>query len=123
VFCCTGADLHPDHRITRPEVDMAICWASSRIWAELGEPIAPPVRWDYAVYCAFPTPPDAEVQANAAAFERKVESMDAYASQAVIDEMKARLRADGPYEYFQRATWQPFRPSLYRALFAPSRVS
>jgi len=120
VFSCTGADLHPDHRITRAEVDMAICWAASRIWSEFGEPIEQPARWDYAVYCAFPTPPDAELLANAVAFDRKVDSMDAYQSQVVIAEMKQRLRDDGPYEYLQRATWQPFRPALYKDLFARS---
>ncbi len=34
VFVCTPRDLHPDHRVTASETEMACTWASSRIWLE-----------------------------------------------------------------------------------------
>jgi hypothetical protein len=38
----------------------------------------------------------------------------------VIDDMVARLRADGPFEYVRSVPFEPYRPRLYRDLFAGS---
>ena len=117
VFVCTPRDVHPDHRIAASETAMACVWASSRIWLELGEPIPAPGLFEYAVYCPFESAPELEVMAGEAMLERKLRALAAFESQGVIDDMVARLRADGPYEYIRRVPFEPYRPSLYRGLF------
>src|SRR5437868_6802864 len=79
------------------ETAMACVWASSRIWLELGEPMAAPSLWEYTVYCPFESAPELEVMAGDAMLERKLRALAAFESQGVIDDMVARLRADGPY--------------------------
>jgi LmbE family N-acetylglucosaminyl deacetylase/fructoselysine-6-P-deglycase FrlB-like protein len=120
VFAPTENDLHPDHRVTSRELEMACCWASSRIWLDLGKPIALPKRFDYAVYSAFPQPPDRQVLGDVESFRRKQEALRCFESQDVIEEMVARLDADGAQEYFLEKTWQPYRPSMYEDLFVES---
>ena len=61
--------------------------------------------------------PELEVMAGEAMLERKLRALAAFESQGVIDDMVARLRADGPYEYIRRVPFEPYRPSLYRGLF------
>jgi LmbE family N-acetylglucosaminyl deacetylase len=117
VFACTPRDIHPDHRVVASETDMACCWATSRIWLELGEPIADPARFEYAVYCPFSGAPDLEISAPVDCLEQKLRSLFAFRSQGVIDPMIARLRADGPFEYLRRHDQSPYRPGLYRGLF------
>jgi LmbE family N-acetylglucosaminyl deacetylase len=117
LFVCTPRDVHPDHRAAASETAMAAVWASSRIWLELGEPIAPPACFEYAVYCAFEGAPEIEVRVSDAELEQKLRALRAFASQGVIDDMVARLSADGPYEYVRRVPFEPYRPSLYRGLF------
>jgi LmbE family N-acetylglucosaminyl deacetylase len=117
VFACAPSDTHPDHRITTSEVDIAVFWASSRIWLELGEPVALPSRWDYAVYCAFDGAPDAELRGDHALLERKLAALACFESQGVIDPMVEELRRAGPVEYFRRAGRSPYQPGEYRALF------
>ena len=118
IFCCTGEDLHPDHKITAEETAMAACWASGAIWAEFGEPIPQPQLWDYAVYCDFPAPPALQLRADQAALDAKVASMRCYESQPFIDDLIERLIEDGPYEYFAAKTWRPYRPGHYAGFFA-----
>jgi LmbE family N-acetylglucosaminyl deacetylase len=118
LFVCTPRDVHPDHRAAASETAMAAVWASSRIWLELGEPIAPPACFEYAVYCAFESAPEIEVRVSEALLAQKLGALRAFASQGVIDGMVARLSADGPYEYVRRVPSEPYRPSMYRALFA-----
>ena len=118
VFVCTAADLHPDHQAATPETAMACCWAASPIWRELGPPIDAPREWHYAVYCAFPTPPEVQIAAAPAAFAAKLRSLRRFVSQPFIAAMITRLEADGPYEHLAAATWSPYRPALYRDRFA-----
>jgi LmbE family N-acetylglucosaminyl deacetylase len=120
VFVCTPRDVHPDHRVAASETAMATVWASSRIWLELGEPIAGPACFEYAVYCAFESAPDVQVHASEALLGKKLSALSAFASQGVIDDMVARLRADGPFEYVRSVPFEPYRPRLYRDLFAGS---
>jgi LmbE family N-acetylglucosaminyl deacetylase/fructoselysine-6-P-deglycase FrlB-like protein len=117
VFVCTPRDLHPDHRVTASETEMACIWASSRIWLELGAPIPAPALFHYAVYCAFDRAPELEVTGSAALLDRKLAALAAFASQGFIEPMVARIRADGPFEYLARAAEAPYRPRAYRALF------
>lgn len=117
VFCATEADLHPDHRYTASETAMALAWASGAIWRELGAPITAPRLWHYAVYCDFPQAPQCRVTADAAAMQAKLDSLACFASQPFIDDVVARLRADGPVEFFGEMTMRPFRPAHYASLF------
>jgi len=117
VFGPTPRDLHPDHRATAREVDIACCWASSEIWLEKGSPIPPPKRYDYAVYCTFPSPPDLQIKGTPAQLKTKLAALEAFHSQGCITEMVSRLEKDGPIEYLKDATWQPYRPSQYEKLF------
>ena len=118
VFVCTAADLHPDHQAAAPETAIASCWASSPIWRELGAPIAAPREWHYAVYCAFPRPPELQIAAAPADFAAKLRALRRFVSQPFIDAMVARLEADGPVEHLAAATWSPYRPALSRSLFS-----
>lgn len=117
VFCATEADLHPDHRYTASETAMALAWASGAIWRELGTPIDVPRLWHYAVYCDFPHAPQCRVTANAAAMQAKINSLACFASQPFIADMVARLRADGPVEFFGEMSLRPYRPEHYARLF------
>jgi LmbE family N-acetylglucosaminyl deacetylase/fructoselysine-6-P-deglycase FrlB-like protein len=117
VFVCTPRDIHPDHRVTASETEMACLWAASRIWLELGAPISAPAVFHYAVYCAFERAPELEIAGTPALLDRKLAALAAFASQGFIDPMVARIRADGPHEYLARAAEQPYRPRSYRALF------
>lgn len=122
VFAPTGSDLHPDHRVVQREVDMACCWAESKIWLEKGAPHRVEARRDYAVYCAFPRLPEVEVRASQASFEAKMKALKAFQSQECIEAMVERLLEDGPIEYFQLTDWQPYRPSQYAQFFeSPSK--
>jgi LmbE family N-acetylglucosaminyl deacetylase len=117
VFVCTQRDVHPDHRVAASETAIACVWAASRIWLELGTPIAAPALCEYAVYCPFESAPHVEVMADAAMLECKLRALAAFESQGVIDDMVARLRADGPFEYIRRVPSEPYRPSVYRGSF------
>jgi LmbE family N-acetylglucosaminyl deacetylase len=117
VFCCAPSDYHPDHRTASSETDIAGFWASGAIWLELGPPIPMPARWNYAVYCAFDAPPDAEVRGTTALLERKLSALGCFKSQGSIEPLVSELREAGPVEYLRRATRSPYRPSEYRALF------
>ena len=97
---------------------MACFWASGGIWLELGEPIALPVRYDYAVYCPFSADPHLQLTGTAACFQRKLAGMAAFASQPTIDDMVARIREAGPVEYLREVTWTPYHPAIYAPLFA-----
>ena len=120
LFVCTPRDVHPDHRVAASETAMAAVWASSRIWLELGDPIPSPACFEYAVYCAFESLPEIEVRVSEPLLDRKLRALAAFASQGVIDEMVARLTADGPYEYVRRVPFEPYRPRIYRDLFSAS---
>lgn len=120
VFGNTAADLHPDHRVVASELDISCFHASGAIWLELGEPIALPRRFDYAVYSDFPVPPTIEVRGAPALAAAKLESIACFASQPQIEAMVARIRAAPPVEYLQEVTWRPYDPARYAARFAAS---
>jgi LmbE family N-acetylglucosaminyl deacetylase len=117
VFVCTPDDVHPDHRVTAQESEIACVWAASRIWLERGEPCPEPTRFHYAVYAPFSGPPEIEIEVDGELFEQKLAALRAFASQGVIEPMIERLRGAGPYEYFKRARALVYDPSLYRGLF------
>lgn len=117
VFVCTPDDVHPDHRVTAQESEIACVWASSKIWLERGEPCPEPARFHYAVYAPFSGPPELEIEGDEALFEKKLAALRCFASQGVIEPMVERLRAAGPYEYFKRARQLAYDPREYRGLF------
>ncbi len=120
VFCCTPRDIHPDHRISASETAIACFWASSKIWNDLGDVLArTPSHWEYAVYCPFESPPELQVRAANASLHAKLDALACFESQPVIDEMVARLREDGPVEYFRRSPERTYRPAIYGPLFEP----
>jgi LmbE family N-acetylglucosaminyl deacetylase len=117
VFVCTPTDTHPDHRAAASETAIALVWASSRIWLELGEPIEAPALYYYAVYQPFDGAPEYEVRGTDEQLDVKLQSIAAFASQGVVEPLLERLRADGAYEYVKRAQNEPYRPRVYRKLF------
>lgn len=115
VFGPNPADVHPDHQAVAADLDIACFWASSAIWLELGEPIALPVRWDYAVYAPFVTDPHLRVVGTEACRRAKAESFAAFASQQYVT---ANTELAHPSEFLRRADWAMYRPAQYDALFA-----
>lgn len=118
VFGPTPTDLHPDHRVVASELDIACFHASGEIWLDLGQPIALPVRWDYAVYCPFAGEPDVQVRGEAAQFETKLRSIAAFASQTQIGALVEQQRRGGPIEHLKRVTWSAYDPAATGAAFA-----
>jgi LmbE family N-acetylglucosaminyl deacetylase len=117
IFVCTPDDVHPDHRVTAQESEIACVWASSRIWLERGEPCAEPSRFHYAVYAAFSAAPEIQLEVSSAIFEQKLAALRCFASQGVIDSMIERLTQAGPFEYFKRARQLTYDPGQYLVLF------
>jgi LmbE family N-acetylglucosaminyl deacetylase len=119
VFVPTKMDLHPDHQITHNELMISLFHASGKIWPELGDPLDVPKVHEMAVYCDFPSDPNLEVVGDSSAFEVKLQSIMAYASQLQIAELVQRIREDGPYEYIRDVEFQLYSPRRYRSLFSP----
>lgn len=122
VFTPTGADLHPDHRVVASETAISCFHASGAIWLELGKPVPVPARWDYAVYCAFPEPPNLEIRADAELFARKLKGIACYESQPQIDGLVEHMRQSGPVECFFRCDWQPYSAKSYAHLFGHTQA-
>ncbi|MBA3707701.1 MAG: PIG-L family deacetylase [Planctomycetes bacterium] len=117
VFAPTSADLHPDHQVVGNELAISVFHASGAIWLELGEPIPLPRRFDFAVYCPFPSPPTVEVRAEKAMFQRKLDSIGCFVSQPQISALVDRVTAAPPVEYLLEDSWKPYDASMYRKLF------
>lgn len=117
VFVPTKMDLHPDHQMTHNELMISLFHASGKIWPELGDPLDVPQVHEMAVYCDFPEDPHLEIVGDAQAFETKLQSIAAYASQLQIEELVRKLREDGPYEYIRDVHFRLYSPRRYRALF------
>lgn len=115
VFGPNPADVHPDHQAVAADLDIACFWAASAIWLELGEPIALPVRWDYAVYAPFAGDPHLRVEGTAAGRAAKAASFAAFASQQYVAE---QIATAAPVEHLRRVSWQAYQPGQYDALFA-----
>jgi LmbE family N-acetylglucosaminyl deacetylase len=119
VFVPTSADLHPDHQVTHSELMISLFHAGGSIWPELGEPLADVPRvYELAVYCDFPEPPALEVKADAALFERKLQSIAAYQSQTQIARLVEQIRTAGPVEYVRELNFRFYSPQNYKHLFA-----
>jgi LmbE family N-acetylglucosaminyl deacetylase len=113
------ADLHPDHRITYQELMISVFHSAGVIWPELGKPLdAVPTVYDMAVYCDFAEPPNLELRADAEVFERKLDSIAAYRSQAQIAQLVESLRKAGPWEYLREIAFPLYSPDHYKPLFA-----
>ncbi|MDA1165398.1 MAG: PIG-L family deacetylase [Planctomycetota bacterium] len=121
VFVPTRMDLHPDHQITHNELMISLFHASGKIWPELGDPLDVPFVHEMAVYCDFPTDPNLEVAGDDSAFEVKLQSIAAYASQLQIAELVQRIREDGPYEYIRDVEFRLYSPRRYRSLFSSKK--
>lgn len=115
VFGPNPADVHPDHQAVAADLDIACFWAASSVWLELGPPIALPVRWDYAVYAPFPTPPHVRVIGTPEGQAAKATAFKAFASQQYVAE---QLSTAKPIEHLRRVTWDVYQPEQYDALFA-----
>ncbi len=118
VFLPTLADLHPDHRIVHSELMISIFHAAGAIWPELGKPLARvPYIHEIAVYCNFPTPPRLRITAPAAAFQKKLDAIAAFASQKQIAGTVEALRQAGPLEYLRPVDFAMYNPAVYRQMF------
>lgn len=114
----TPSDLHPDHRVSTAEAEIACFHANAAIWLELGPPVAVPQIAHYAVYCPFAQPPTLRIEADAAAADRREAAIAAFASQPdIIAALTARLRAAGPVELLAQVPWPAYQPRDYDALF------
>lgn len=117
VFVPTRTDLHPDHQITHNELMISLFHASGKIWPELGDPLPLPEVHELAIYCDFPSNPDLEIKADAAAFKVKLDSIKAYRSQLQIAELVKSQRKGGPFEYIRDVSFRLYSPRAYRSLF------
>jgi LmbE family N-acetylglucosaminyl deacetylase len=118
VFVPTIADLHPDHQITNNELMICLFHAAGTIWPELGAPLAEaPKVYELAVYCDYPQPPQLELRADPASFEKKLASIAAYRSQTQIAKLVQIIRDAGAYEYLRELNFRFYSPSNYRAMF------
>jgi LmbE family N-acetylglucosaminyl deacetylase len=115
VFGPNPADVHPDHQAVAADLDIACFWAASAIWLELGEPIALPTRWDYAVYAPFAGDPDLRLTGTPEGQRTKAAGFAAFASQQYVAEQLSTAR---PVEHLRRVTWQAYEPSMYDRIFA-----
>lgn len=120
IFVPSGADLHPDHKITYQETLISLFHCGSSIWPELGDPLSEtPLLHEMAVYCDFIGPPDVKVQGDDANLEKKLAAISAYRSQEkVIDALVTKLRSSGPSEYFRDAEFNLYSPANYSDLFS-----
>lgn len=117
VLAPTPTDYHPDHRVVGSETDIACFHASGEIWSQLGEPVAIPERWDYAVYCPFDGDPDVQLTTSDALFDNKLQSVGRFQSQRQIAAMVDNCRKTGPLEYFQSRPFVLYDASKYKSLF------
>ena len=115
VLVPTPTDLHPDHQITYNELMISLFHAQGLIWPELGEPIAAvPTIYEMAVYCDFNERPNLELMADQASFDRKLDAIAAFKSQAQIAKLVENIRSGGPYEYLSEVTFRFYSPNTYR---------
>lgn len=118
VIVPTSTDLHPDHRITHSELMISIFHAGGAIWPELGTPIEQVPRvTELAVYCDFVELPQIRIRASAAAFEKKLQSIYEYQSQAQIAASIEAMRKAGPVEFLRDMAFRLYSPENYRGLF------
>jgi len=118
VLAPTPADLHPDHKVSTSEAEIACFHANAGIWSELGSPVAVPALAHYAVYCPFDRQPTVRIESDDAAFAKKLAAVTAYASQpAIIHALVTQLRAAGPVECFAARPWPSYAARAYDHLF------
>lgn len=111
----TPTDLHPDHQITYNELMISLFHAQGEIWPELGPPTEfVPQVYEMAIYCDFRDRPNLELIADAPAFDRKLASIAAFASQKQIGALVDQVHAAGPYEYLRQVEFQFYSPTRYR---------
>ena len=88
------------------------------IWPQLGTPLAAvPEIWEMAIYCDFTAPPTVKLEAPAAAFQTKLDSILAYVSQQQIAALVENVRKSGPVEFFRPADFNLYVPERYNSLF------
>nr|WP_018526390.1 PIG-L family deacetylase [Alkalispirochaeta alkalica] len=120
VFIMSSADYHPDHKLVHQEVLISLFHAGGDIWPELGPPLEETPRvYEIAAYCPFVEAPDLEIRAGAALFEKKISSIEAFASQAQIAHLVEGLRRGGPVEYVRTFPFTFYDSRRYEALFSP----
>ena len=114
----TPTDLHPDHRITYEEMMISIYHAQGVIWPELGEPIQQlPIVYESATYSDFNRPPNLELRASQEVFERKLEALAAFRSQAQMELFLDQVRGGGPFEYLCEYAYPFYSPNHSKGLF------
>ncbi len=114
IFVSSANDIHPDHQAVTADIDIACYWATSPMWYDLGEPVALPMRWDYAVYRALPADPHLRVEGSPIGRRAKRDSFAAFASQHLVD----KFASGNPVEYLLRSSSERYRPEQYESLFA-----
>jgi LmbE family N-acetylglucosaminyl deacetylase len=120
VFLPTISDLHPDHRIVNEEMLISLFHAQGSIWPELGGPIAAvPLVYEYATYCDFPEPPQLRIAGPPEMLDRKIQAIQAFASQEQIEVLVAEQRKAGPVEYLREVRFKFYSPKDYEPLFLP----
>jgi len=104
VFSASLEDIHPDHKSVNQELLISIFHASNGIWPELGVPIARPDLFEWPTYMRPVGQPAIGLFAGSQLFERKLEAIAMWASQAdIIGQLISSQRAAGPQEFL----WHP----------------
>ncbi len=118
VFVPTITDLHPDHQVSNREMMISLFHAQGEIWPELGRPIAEaPEAYEYATYCDFSEPPQIKIGATEEMLAKKIEAIEAFASQRQIGLLVRQLREGGAVEYLHEMRFNFYSPRVYENLF------
>ncbi len=118
VFLPASTDLHPDHQAVYKDLLISLFHAGGEIWPELGEPCAVPAVFEFPLYVALDGDPDVMIEAQTEVFQRKLDSIAAFASQRQIKVTVDNIRASGPREYLRNLNFAFYNPAVYRQLFA-----
>lgn len=118
VFVPSGNDYHPDHKMVYQELLISLFHSSGDIWPQLGEPLAKtPICYEMAIYKDFLDPPNHRLKVSDSIFQKKLDSIYAYASQKQIEVLIENTRKTGAQEFYRDVRFELYLPEKYNALF------
>ena len=119
LFLLSAMDYHTDHKLVHQETLISLFHAYGDIWPELGSPLqaSSVTIYEMAVYCPFMTPPDFQITAEDAVFQRKLNAISAFRSQTQIEHLVAAVQNAGAMEYLRTLPFSFFDPNMYKSYF------